>query len=184
MNNFYFSQQHWEISIIHNQQTQILCDSNSSKLIKTQAQLTETQNAFSQIESSPQQTTVSYQDQKQDQKQTLSIQKGNTTAGNTSTGVSCCTKLTLGRHKSTSLSPDVKTSSITHHCQVSHSPQVSRATTGWKGNIQNNMLDNNTGLPSKPFTYPEPKQDIKDQTFHHSHGSLLRKQIFFFLSHH
>ncbi|XP_022600748.1 zinc finger protein 831 [Seriola dumerili] len=159
MNNFYFPQQHWESSIIHNQQTLFTCESNSSQLMKTQAQLTETQNALSRTE--PQQTTFSHQDQKQDQKQTLSAQQGNITAGNNSTAVSCCSKSTLGSHKSPNLSPDVKTLSDTHHRQVSHSLQVSRATAGWAG-ITHNMLDNNTGLPSKPFTHPEPEQDTTD----------------------
>ncbi|XP_040889611.1 zinc finger protein 831 [Toxotes jaculatrix] len=167
MNNFYFSQQHWESSSIHNQQTQILCESNSSQHMKTQAQITETQNAFSQIQSSPQKTTISHQDQKQGQKQTQCAQQGNATEGNNSTAVSCCTKLTLGSHRSPSPSPDVKTSSTTNHCQVSHSLQVSRPAAGWTGNTQtsnSNMLDNNTGLLSKPFTYPEPAQETKDRT--------------------
>lgn len=160
LNNFCFSQQ-WES--IHNQPTQLLCDLNSSQHIKAQAQLTETQNAFSQFESIPQKT-FSHQDQKQDQKHphiTLSVQKVNTTAGNNLAAASCCTttKLTLG-----SLSPDVKTSSSTHPSQV----QVSRATAGLTGDTQasnNNVLDNNTLLPSKPFTYPEAVdyQDTKDK---------------------
>ncbi|XP_071350857.1 zinc finger protein 831 [Trachinotus anak] len=155
MNNYYFSQQHWHNNIIHNQQTQFLSESNSSQVMKT-----ETQNAFSRTESSPQQTTFSHVDLKQ----TLCTQQGNITAGNSCTAVSCCTKLTLGTHKS--LSPDVKTSSTTHHCQVPHSPQGSRTTAGWTGVTQvlnNNMLDINTGLPSKPFTYPGHRQDTKDQ---------------------
>ncbi|XP_044022927.1 zinc finger protein 831 [Siniperca chuatsi] len=171
MNNFYFSQQNWESSIIHNQQTQILCESNSSQHIKAQAQLTEAQNVFSRIESSPQETqTFSHQDQKQEQKQTsitLSFQQGNTTAGNNITAVSCCTKLTLGSHKSLSLPPDVKTPSSACPSQVSHSVQVSKATAGLTGDTEasnNNVLDNNTVLPSKPFTYqgPDDYQDTKD----------------------
>nr|XP_020473951.1 uncharacterized protein LOC109970612 [Monopterus albus] len=126
MSNFYFSQQHWESSIIHNHQAQrILSEFSSSEHIKEQDK---SQNAFSQIECSPQQR-FPLQDEKQDQKQ-----------------------------KSSSLSPDVKTSSIRHYCQVSHSVQGSRATAGYKGD--NNMLDNR--LPSKTFNYAEPEQNTKD----------------------
>lgn len=163
--NVYFSQQHWESSIIQNQQTQILCESNSSQHIKAQARLTETQN-LSQIESRPQQNqTFLHQDQNQDQKQTsitLSVQQGDTTAGNNVTAVSCCTKLTLGSHKSPSLSPDVKTSSSTHLSQVSYF--VAGLTEDTQAS-NNDVLDNNAVLPSKPFTYPEPDgyQDAKDK---------------------
>ncbi len=140
-NNVNFSQ-HWESSIIHNQQTQILCESNSSQHIKAHAQLAETQN-LSQIEFRPQQTqTFLHHDQKQ----------------TNITAVSCCTKLTLGSHKSPSFSPDVKTPPSTHLSQVSYFIQVSRANAGLTEDTQvsnNNVLDNNTVLPSKPFTYPE-----------------------------
>lgn len=158
MSNFCFSQQHWESSVVHNQPTQILCASNSSHITTTaRAQLTETQNSFSRIESSPQQTqTCSYQDQKPDQR---------VTAGNNITAVSCCTRLTAGSHKS--LSPDVEPSSPAHPGQVSYSAQVSRATAGLTEDTQasNSVLDSNTMLPSKPFIYPEPDdyQDTKNR---------------------
>lgn len=154
MNNFYFSQQHWESSSIHTQETQITCESNSSQHITAQAQLAETQSALSRIESSSQQTqTFSHQDQKQTSIP-LSIQQGNTTAGNNVTAVSGCTKLTLGSNKNPS--PDVKTSFSTFPCQVSHSIQVSKATAGLTEDTQapnNNVLDNNAVLSSKPFTF-------------------------------
>lgn len=160
LNSFCFSHQ-WESSVIHNQQTQIFCDSHSSQHIKAQAQLTDAQNALS--ESNPQQT-FSHQDQKQTSI-TMSVKKGNSTAGNSMAATSCCTgttsMLTLG-----SLSPDVKTSSSTQPSQV----HLSRATVGLAvGDPQasnNNMLDNKTLLPSKPFTYPEAAdyQDTRDKT--------------------
>lgn len=147
MNNFYFSQQQWESGITHDQQTQFMCESSSGQLTKTHVQLTE---------SGPQQPTFSHQDQKH----TLSAQLGNTPAGNSSTAV----RSTLESHKSPNLlPPDVKTSSSTHHCQVSHSPQGCRATPGWMG-FTHNMLDNNTGLQLKPFTQQEPEQESTDQT--------------------
>ncbi|XP_051270853.1 zinc finger protein 831 [Dicentrarchus labrax] len=149
MNNFYFSQRHWESSI-HNQRTQILFE--SSQHVKAQGQLTETQNAFSRTESGPQQT-FSHQDQKQEGNQ------GNP-AGHDIPAVTC----TLGNHKS--LLPDVKTLSSTHLGQVSYSVQVSGAAPGLAGDTQaSNMLDNNTLLPLKPFTYPEHADypDTKDK---------------------
>ncbi|XP_035008383.2 zinc finger protein 831 isoform X1 [Hippoglossus stenolepis] len=157
MNNFYFSQQHWESSVARTKQTQTFCESNSSKPIKTQVQFKETQNAFSQV---TQQTTFSHQE-----KQTLSVQQGNT-AGNTSTAVSHSTKVTLGSNKTSGLSTDIKTSCATHHCQVSHSLQVSQASAGWTGNTQTsntNMLGYNAGARLKPFTYQEPELDTEDQ---------------------
>lgn len=152
MNNLYFSQQHWESSTTHNQQTQILWESNSSELSNTQAQFKETQSVFSQVESSPQLTTFSHQDQKQ---------QGNT-EGNKSPAL--CHD-TLETHKNPRLSPDIKTPSTTQHCQVSRSLQVGRASAGWTGNTQasnTNILGNNIGAPLNPFTYPEPEQDNKD----------------------
>uniref|UniRef100_UPI0037E93C87 zinc finger protein 831 n=1 Tax=Semicossyphus pulcher TaxID=241346 RepID=UPI0037E93C87 len=155
-NNFYFSQQqHWDSSVIHNQQTHNLCMSN--------VQLTETQNAFSQIESGPIQTqTFSHQDQKQTSI-TASLQQGNTTAGNNITEARCCTKLTLGSQKCLSL--EVKSSSSTHTSQVFHSAQVTTATPGSTGDSQasnNNVLDNNPVLPST-HPVPEDYQDAKDR---------------------
>lgn len=167
MNNFSFSQQQqqWENSVIHNHQTQSSCESNLSEHIKVQAQLIEPQRAFTQIETSPQPTGIlSHQDQKQEQKQTLCIQHGNTTKGENATG-SCCTEKELRSHKSPSPSPDDKTPSTIHHSQVSHSLEVTRGTAGWTGNSQapnNRLVDNNTGMPLKPFTYPDPEQDTKD----------------------
>ncbi|XP_026162174.1 zinc finger protein 831 [Mastacembelus armatus] len=161
MSNFCLSQQLWENSIIHNHQTQmIFCESHSSEHIKAQAQLTELQNAFSQIEPSPQQTqTFSSQAEKQEQKQGMSTQQVIPTKGNNSTEVSCSTKFTIESHKNPSVPPDVKISSTTHLCQVSQSIEVSTASAGWKGN---NMLDNNTGPLPKPCVYPKPEQDTKD----------------------
>lgn len=40
-NPFYLSQQNWEGSIIHNQQTQVLCEASSGRPIKAQVQLSE-----------------------------------------------------------------------------------------------------------------------------------------------
>ncbi|XP_028432515.1 zinc finger protein 831 isoform X2 [Perca flavescens] len=111
MNNFYFSQQHWESSILHNQQTQILCESDSSQGIRAQAPLTETQHALSQIESSPQQTpTCSHQDQQQS-----SISANNIPA------------------VSSSVSPDVNTSPSTHPSHFFYSVRVSKAAAGLTG---------------------------------------------------
>ncbi|TMS19572.1 Zinc finger protein 831 [Larimichthys crocea] len=166
MTNFYYSQQHWESSIIHNQQTQILCKSTSSQHVKAQAKLSETQNAFSQIESSLQQTQIfSCQDQKQTSV-CLSAQQENTTAGHNVTAVSCCTQLTVGSHKI--LSPDIKASSPAPPSHVSYSGQVSRAAAGLTADPQvsdSNVLVNDTVLPTKPFTYPQPDdyQDTKDK---------------------
>ncbi|XP_059184820.1 zinc finger protein 831 [Centropristis striata] len=157
MNSFCFSQQHWESSIIHNPQTQILCEADSCQHITTQAQLTDTQNAFSQVQSSTQQTqSYSHQDQKQ-----ISITP---VAGNSTTTLSCCA--TLAGH--TSVSHDVNTAPSTQPSQLSSSGPVSRAAAaGVSGRTQtsnNNVLENNTVLPSEPFTYPEPDdyQDTKD----------------------
>ncbi|XP_034388642.1 zinc finger protein 831 isoform X2 [Cyclopterus lumpus] len=47
MNNFCFSEQHWESSSIHNQQ--VSCESSLIQRINARAQLADTQNAFSQI---------------------------------------------------------------------------------------------------------------------------------------
>ncbi|XP_031156066.1 zinc finger protein 831 isoform X1 [Sander lucioperca] len=113
MNNFYFSQQHWESSILHNQQTQILCESDSSQGIRAQAPLTETQRALSQVESSPQQTpTCSHQDQQQS-----SISANNIPA------------------VSSSVSPDVNTSPSTYPSQLFYSVRVSRAAAGLTGEM-------------------------------------------------
>ncbi|XP_053285644.1 zinc finger protein 831 isoform X1 [Pleuronectes platessa] len=157
VNNLYLSQQHWESSIARTKQTQTLCESNSSKPIKTQAQFKETQNAVSQV---TQQTTFLHQE-----KQTLSVQQGNT-AGNNSTAVSHSTKVTLGSNKTSGLLADIKTSCATHHCQVSQSLQVSQASAGWTGNTQTsntNMLGYNAEARLKPFTYQEPELDPEDQ---------------------
>ncbi|XP_070814960.1 zinc finger protein 831 [Chaetodon trifascialis] len=192
MTNFSFLQQHWESSITHKQDTQILCETSSSHRIRAHAQSTETQNVFSQIESRPQQiSTFSRQDQKQTST-CLYVQQGNTDAGHNVTEVSCCTKLTLGNHKT--LLPDVKTSSSTHPSQVSYSLQVSRAAVGLTGDpkVSNaNLLDPDTVLPSKPFTYPQldDYQDTKDkapgdhtsQTANTGRSDLTNKyQSFFF----
>lgn len=146
INNFYFSQQQWESGITHDQQTQFMCESSSGQLAKTHGRFTE---------SSPQQPIFSHQDQKH----TLSAQIGNTPAGNSSTAA----RSTLESHRSPSLSPDVKTSSSTHHCLVSHSPLGCRATPGWMA-FTHNMLDSNTGLPLKPFIQPESGQETTDHT--------------------
>lgn len=146
INNFYFSQQQWESGITHDQQTQFMCESSSGQLEKTHSRLTE---------SRPQQPIFSHQDQKH----TLGAQIGNTPAGNSSTAA----RSTLESHRSPSLSPDVKTSSSTNHCLVSHSPLGCRATPGWMG-FTHNMLDSNTGLPLKPFTQPESGQETTDHT--------------------
>ncbi|XP_049431685.1 zinc finger protein 831 isoform X2 [Epinephelus fuscoguttatus] len=161
MNNFYYSQQHWEGSTIHNQQTRMLCESDSSQRIKAQAQLTETQNAFSSIQSRPQQT-FSHQDQRQSSI-TLSVQQVNTAAGNNITAVSSCARSTSSSLKSPGVSPDVNTSPSAQPSQLSSSVQVSRAAAGLSGSA--NVLDNNTVLPSEPFKYQEPHdyQDTKDQ---------------------
>ncbi|XP_042355573.1 zinc finger protein 831 [Plectropomus leopardus] len=155
MSNFYFSQQHWESGTVHNQQTQNLCESDSSQRMKAQAQLTETKNAFSLIQSQPQQT-FSHQDQKQST--SLSVQQGNTAACNSITAVNSCTKLISGGLKSPSVSPEVKASPSTQPSHLSSSVQVSRPS-------NNNVLDNNIMLPSEPFTYKEPNdyQETKDK---------------------
>ncbi|XP_019942025.2 zinc finger protein 831 [Paralichthys olivaceus] len=184
MNNFYFSQQHWESSTAHTQQTQTYCESKSTKLIKTQAPLKESQHAFSQI---TQQSIFSLQE-----KQTLSVQQGNT-AGNSSTAVDHSTEVTLGSNKTPGLLTDIKTSCATHHCQVSHSLQVSQASAGWMGNTytsNTNMLGYNAGAPLNPFTYQEPELDTKDQAPHeyrtHSSNSgrtdMTNKYQSFFLA--
>ena len=160
MNNFYFSQQHWESSVAPTKQTQTFCESSSSEPIESQDQFKETQNAFSQV---TQQTTCSPQE-----KQTLSVQQGNT-EGHNSTAVSHSTKVTLGSKKTSGLSTDIKTSCATHHCQVSHSLQVSQASAGWTGNTETsntNMLGYNAGALLKPFTYQEPELDSEDQVQH------------------
>ncbi|KAA8593217.1 hypothetical protein FQN60_009333 [Etheostoma spectabile] len=111
MNNFYFSQQHWESSILHNQQTQILCESDSSQGIREHATLTKTQHALSQIESSPQQkTTFFHPDQQQS-----SISADNVPA------------------VSSSVLPDVITPPSTHPSQHFYSVQVSKAAAGLTG---------------------------------------------------
>lgn len=103
----------------------------------------------------------------------------NATAVNNMAATSCYTtsKLTTG-----SLSPDVKTSSSTHLSQV----HLSRATVGLVGVPQpsnNNMLDNETLLPSKPFTYTEAPdfQDTRDQSSNSGrHDTGNKYQSFFF----
>lgn len=144
MNNFYFSQQHWEnsnSSSVHNQQTHILCDSHSSQRITAPAQLTETLHAFSQLQSSSQQT-FPHQDQKQ-----------HAAAGSNIPAVSCCSEITCGS------SDQVNTSPSAHPGNLSCSVHVSRAAAG------STALDNNTAPPSEPFTYLEPGdyQDTKDK---------------------
>ncbi|XP_042263354.1 zinc finger protein 831 isoform X1 [Thunnus maccoyii] len=186
--NFYFSQQqHWNSSITHNKQTQILIEPNSSQHT-AQDLLAETQNTFSQTQ------TFTHQDQKQDQKLTLSAQQGNTTAGNNSAAECCCNKSTLGSHKSPSLSSDVKISSSTHPSQVSHPVQVSRVA-GLTGDTQatkSKVLDNNTVRPTQTFmnTEPDNKHETKDQAPHDytsqssnsERGDITNKYQAFFLA--
>lgn len=177
-NNYFSQQQHWDSSITHNKQTQILCELNSSQHT-TQDPLAETQNVFSQTQ------TFSYQDQKQDQKLTLSAQQGNTAADTNSAAECCCNKSTLGSHKSASLSSDVRIPSSTHPSQVSYPVQVSRVTAGLTGDTQatkSKVLDNNTVRPSQTFMYTETynKHDTKDQAPHdytNQHSSSGRADI-------
>lgn len=157
--NFYFTQQqHWDSSITNHKQTQILMEANSSQHI-AQDPLEETPNAFSQ--------TFSHQDQKQDNKLTLSARQGHTAAGNNSAAECCCNKSIPGSHKS--LSSDVKIPSSTlHPSQGSHSAQVSRVATGLTGDTQatkRKVLDNNTVQPSQTFKYTET-DDTKDRAPH------------------
>lgn len=170
MTNSCFSRQHWQSSSIQNQQTYILCESNQTQPFKAQAKLTETLNAFSQMESSPQQSqTFSHQDQKQDYKQTttsLTMQHGSTTAGHNVTSEGCFSKLTLGSNRS--LLPDYKTSPATQPRQVSYCVQVNRGAAGLSGDPQvsnNNVPSNSSVLPSKPFTYQKSDdyQDTNDR---------------------
>nr|XP_020503009.1 uncharacterized protein LOC109994154 [Labrus bergylta] len=161
-NNFYFSQQHWESSVIHNQQTQNLCETISSPLVKAQVQLTETQSAVSQIESDPTQTqSSSYQEQKQ-ATTALLVQQGKTTSANNNTEGSCCTKVTLESRKS--CLPAVKTSSSTsQHSQESFSAQASEATAGLTADVQASnipVLDDST---VQPLPHREDYQDSKDK---------------------
>ncbi|XP_034725066.1 uncharacterized protein LOC117943187 [Etheostoma cragini] len=111
MNNFYFSRQHWESSIVHNQQTQILCESDSSQGIRAHATLTETQHALLQIESSPQRKPTFFHPEQQQS----SISANNIPGVNSS------------------LLPDVITSPSTHPSQHFYSVQVSRASAGLTG---------------------------------------------------
>ncbi|XP_047439923.1 zinc finger protein 831 [Mugil cephalus] len=148
LNQFYISQQNWESSstIIPKQQTQFLCEFRSSQHVKPQVEPSETQNAFSRCKSDP----------KQDQRQTgtsLSILHGNAAAGNSGVAVSCCSKVTLGSH--TSLSSDDGASSPMHSSKVA---QLCSAT-------QTSKINQNTGLPSKPCTYPDTveKHDSMDK---------------------
>lgn len=162
-NNFSFSQQHWESSVIHNQQTQILCKSNLSQHVKPPAQFTETQNASPKIESRLQQT-FSHQDQKQTSI-TSSIQEGDDNGG--------YTQSTSEAHKS--MSHDLKTSHSSLSSQISHSVHVSRATAVLTVDTQasnNNVPEDNTELPSKSFTYPQPEDyhDTKDKAPHDYHS--------------
>lgn len=170
MANSCFSQQHWQSSSIQNQQTHILCESNQTQPLKAQAKLTETPNAFSQMESSPQQSQkFSHQNQKQDHKQTtisLTTQHGSTTAGHNVTSEGCFSKLTPGSNRS--LLPDVKTSPSIQPSQVSYCVQVNRGSAGLSGDPQvsnNNVPSISSVLPSKPFTQPKPDdyQDTKDR---------------------
>lgn len=141
-NNFCFSQQHWDNSSIHNQQ--VSCESSSSQRIKARAQLAETQNAFSQSKSSTQQTQA-FPHQDRQRSNISPVQQGHTDY-----------KLTIGSHKSPSVSPD------------SYSVQVSRAaarSTGETLASNNDVLDNNAAPPSEPFQFPEPDDyiDTKDE---------------------
>ncbi|XP_053171448.1 zinc finger protein 831, partial [Scomber japonicus] len=159
--NFYFTQQqHWDSSITNHKQTQILMEANSSQHI-AQDPLEETPNAFSQ--------TFSHQDQKQDNKLTLSARQGHTAAGNNSAAECCCNKSIPGSHKSPSFSSDVKIPSSTlQPSQGSHSAQVSRVATGLTGDTQatkRKVLDNNTVQPSQTFKYTET-DDTKDRAPH------------------
>ncbi|KAM4587994.1 zinc finger protein 831 isoform 2-T2 [Odontesthes bonariensis] len=160
MNQFYLSQQNWGSSIIYNPQTRVLHESNTSQRIIAQAHLSETENIFSRTELCLQQThSFTHEHQKQTSI-SLSAQQENATAGN-NTAVSSSDILTSGSRKNPSLSPDFVTLSSTHPSRVS---QFCRTTTGLTGDIQMSQNYQNTGSPSKPFTYlkTEEKQDSID----------------------
>ncbi|TNN79686.1 hypothetical protein EYF80_010060 [Liparis tanakae] len=134
MNNFGFSQQHWESSSIHHQQ--VSCDPSVSRCVN--AQSADTQN-FSQSKSVNLQNQA-FPHRDRTQSSITPVQQGHTDA-----------KLTMDSHRSPSVSPD------------SHSAQVGRAAAGWTG-LNKNVLDNNAAPPSEPFTFPEPfdYNDTKD----------------------
>ncbi|XP_030584823.1 uncharacterized protein LOC115780029 [Archocentrus centrarchus] len=156
INHFYHSQHNWETSVIHNQPTQALTELNSSRHINAGAHLSQTENVFSRTESGLQQT-FSVQDQKQTSI-SLSVQQGNTAAGNNSTAVSSCKKFNLASHQNS----NVGTLPPTDSNQVS---QVCRVAAGSRGDVQPSKMYHNTGSPSKPFIYPEPdeKHDTTDK---------------------
>ncbi|XP_072239088.1 zinc finger protein 831 [Leuresthes tenuis] len=160
MNQFYPSQENWGSSTIYNQQTRVLHESNTSQRIIAQAHLSETENIFSRTELCLQQThSFTYEHQNQTSI-SLSAQQENTTAGN-NTALSSSDILTSGSHKNLSLSPDFIILSSTHPRRVS---QFCRTTAGLTGDIQLSKNYQNTGSPSKPFTYmkTEEKQDSID----------------------
>ncbi|XP_069031821.1 zinc finger protein 831 [Embiotoca jacksoni] len=152
--NLNLSQQNWECSFIHNYQKQILSELNTSRDVKAQVTFSETQNVFSRTEPGLQQTqTFSHQDQKQTTISKPSIQQGKLAADNDSAAV-------------LSGSSFYKLPSESHECLLPYVGTFSPTPYGSTGDIQTSKDNQNTGSPSKPFSYAEhnERHDITDNS--------------------